>query len=92
MCRKKVISKEVKEEVLAKVKAGEVVSALSSQYGISTKTIYYWLRGGVTHQVSWMEHIRLKKENQQLKEIIGVLTFELEKTKKDRSLRQYNKK
>ncbi len=57
------------------------MTALSGQYGVSGKTIYNWLRGGVTHQFSWMEHIRLKKENQQLKEIIGVLTFELEKTK-----------
>jgi len=80
--QKKTIAKEVKEEILRKVKAGESVTALSAQYGVSGKTIYNWLRGGVTHQVSWMEHIRLKKENQQLKEIIGVLTFELEKTKK----------
>lgn len=80
--QKKTIAKEVKEEILAKVKAGEPVSSLSKQYGVSDKAIYNWLRGGVTHQVSWMEHIRLKKENQQLKEIIGVLTFELEKSKK----------
>jgi len=29
-----------------------------------------------------MEHVRLKKENQVLKEIIGVLTLELQKVKK----------
>lgn len=80
--QRKVIAKEVKEEILGKVKTGESVSSLSEKYGVSGKTIYNWLRGGVTKQVSWMEHVRLKKENQQLKEIIGVLTFELEKTKK----------
>jgi hypothetical protein len=31
-----------------------------------------------------MEHIKLKKENQQLKEIIGVLSLEVAKSKKDR--------
>lgn len=80
--QRRIIAKEVKEEILSKVKAGEAVSELAQKYGVSTKTIYGWLRGGVTKQVSWMEHVRLKKENQQLKEIIGVLTFELEKTKK----------
>lgn len=79
---KPVINKEVKEEVLAKVKAGEVVSALAASYGLSVKTIYGWLRWNTTNKVSWMEHIRLKKENQQLKEIIGVLSLEVAKSKK----------
>jgi len=54
--QKKTISKEVKDEILGKVNAGEAVTALSGQYGVSGKTIYNWLRGGVTHQFSWMEH------------------------------------
>lgn len=81
---KNAIAKEVKEEILSKVKSGEAVSALSKQYGVSDKTIYNWLRGNVTNKVSWMEHIKLKKENQQLKEIVGILTLELEKSKKKR--------
>lgn len=76
------IAHEVKEEILAKIKAGEKVSVLSSQYGVSTKTIYYWLRGKVVNQVSFLEFAKLRKENQILKEIVGVLTVELEKTKK----------
>jgi Transposase. len=82
--QKNAIAKEVKEEILAKVKAGEAVSSLSKQYGVSDKAIYNWLRGGATNRVSWMEHIRLKRENQQLKEIIGILTLEVEKSKKKR--------
>ena len=82
---KNAIAKEVKEEVLAKVKSGEPVSSLSEKYGISTKTIYNWLGEKGTKQVSWMEHLRLKKENQQLKEIIGVLSLELERSKKKKA-------
>lgn len=67
---------------MSKVKAGEAVSVVAGQYGVSDKAIYNWLKGRVTNQVSWMEHLRLKKENQQLKEIIGVLTFEIENSKK----------
>ena len=79
---KSAINKEVKEEILTKVKAGEPVASLAEKYGVSTKTIYNWLRGRTTQQVSWMEHVKLKKENQQLKEIIGVLSLELERSKK----------
>lgn len=77
-----IIAKEVKEEILSKVKLGEKVADLSGKYGISVKTIYTWLEKGVTRKVSFLEYSKLRKENQVLKEIIGVLTVELEKTKK----------
>lgn len=70
---------------MGKVKAGESVVSLSKQYGVGDKSIYNWLGGRATKQVSWLEHARLKKENQQLKEIIGVLSLELEKVKKKTS-------
>lgn len=88
---KNAINKEVKEEILGKVKPGEKVSVLSEQYGVSTKTIYNWPRGRVVHTVSFLEYARLRKENQVLKEIVGVLTMELEKTKKkSRSVHTYS--
>lgn len=79
---KSAIAKEVKEEVLAKIKSGESAATLAQTYGISVKTIYGWLRWNTTNKVSWIEHLRLKKENRQLKEIIGVLSLEVEKVKK----------
>ncbi len=82
---KSAISVEVKNEILAKVKSGEKVPALAVQYGVSDKTIYYWLRGKAVGAVSLLEHQKLKKENQQLKEIIGILTLELDKSKKKKS-------
>lgn len=79
---KAAIAKEVKEEILAKVKAGVPAQELAQTYGISPKTIYGWLRWNSTNKVTWLEHVKLKKENQQLKEIIGILTLEVEKSKK----------
>lgn len=76
------ISGEVKAEILAKVKAGQKVVELSKQYGISDKTIYNWLRGQVTEQVNYREYKRVLKENEDLKNILGVVTLELEKSKK----------
>lgn len=79
---KSTVSKEVKEEILSKVKAGESAVSVAEKYGVSPKTIYGWLRWTTTNKVSWMEHIKLKRENQQLKEIIGVLSLEVAKSKK----------
>ena len=76
------ITKELKDEILGKVKLGESVSSLSRHYDISDKTIYRWLKEGVTKDISFYEYTKLKRENQQLKEIVGVLSFELEKLKK----------
>lgn len=79
---KNVVAKEVKEEILTKVKAGEPVSSLAKTYGVSDKSIYNWLEGKTTRKVSWLEFAKIKKENQQLKEIIGVLSLEIQKSKK----------
>lgn len=79
------INLEVKQEILAKIKAGEEVKKVAAQYGVSDRTIYLWLKKGVTDHVSVLELGKLKKENQILKEIVGVLTMELEKVKKKRN-------
>jgi len=76
------VSQEVKEEILSKVKSGESVAGLAKQYGISDKAIYNWLGGKTTKKVTWLDYAKLKRENQQLKEIIGVLSLEVEKSKK----------
>ena len=78
----KPINAEVKAEILEKVKAGEPVISLAKVYGVSDKTIYNWLRAKAIGTVSLLEHNRLRSENSQLKQIIGVLTFEIEKFKK----------
>ena len=76
------IAVEVKNEIILKVKGGVKLAELSRQYGVSEQTIYSWLKQKVEGNVSVLEHTKLKKENEQLKQIIGFLTLELEKTKK----------
>lgn len=78
------IDSEIKKEIIDKVKAGEKVADLASKYGVSDRTIYVWLKRGVTDNVSLMEFSHLKKENQELKAIVGSLMFQLEKLKKKR--------
>ena len=80
--QRKVIPSEIKNEILAKAKAGERVMELAKQYGVSDKAIYNWIGGRTTNKVSWLDYAKLKRENQQLKEIIGVLSLEVAKSKK----------
>lgn len=76
------IAREVKQEIQERIKKGEKVAELSKQYGISEKTIYYWLRTSIKQEVSALEYNKLRRENEDLKAIIGALTFENEKLKK----------
>ena len=81
--QRRVISKEIKEEVLAKAKTGEKVASLASQYGISIKTIYTWLRLDTQEPViSVLKYNKLKRENDELKKLLGEVTLELSLGKK----------
>ncbi len=77
------IAREIKEEILHKIKTeGFSVSVAAKTYGVSTKTIYGWLSKQNEKVPSILENSRLRRENQQLKEIIGLVTLELERSKK----------
>lgn len=56
------ISKEVNEEILSKVKSGAKVVDVPKDYGVSTKTIYYWLRDKTESGTSITEFRGLRKE------------------------------
>lgn len=78
------ISKEIKDEVLLKAKAGEKVAGLAEQYGISIKTIYAWLsHDSGQDMVSWPKYNKLKRENQELKRLLGEVTLEMSLGKKN---------
>jgi len=78
------ISKDVRDQVLARVKEGkEKVSVIAEQHGISPKTVYGWLSKGVDGiNRDQLEINRLKKENLQLKQVIGELMYEKNRGKK----------
>jgi transposase-like protein len=77
----KAIPKELKEQILKRIKEeGITVSQASLEHGISTKTIYNWMRN--KGSVNILEIARLKRENKELLEIIGKLTHDLSRSKK----------
>ena len=72
------IAQEIKDEIISKIKHdGASVTEAGTQYGVSTKTIYGWLGTKASGNVSVLEHNKLKKENEQLKQIIGDLTIKM---------------
>ena len=79
------IAKAIKEEIIGKVRAGERVVDLAEQYAVSTKTIYGWLRQDSGEGVvSVRDYNKLKRENEELKRLIGELTLNMHLQKKSR--------
>jgi transposase-like protein len=79
------ISREIKDEIVGKVQNGERVVELAEQYGISTKTIYGWLRQNTGEAVvSVLDYNKLKRENEELKRLIGELTLNMHLQKKSK--------
>lgn len=77
------ISKEMKDQILGRIKNdGVSVAQASEDHGVSTKTIYSWLTKGVSEQPSWNEVAKLKKENAQLKQLLGELTVQMSMSQK----------
>ena len=86
MAQRKIIPKEIKNEILAKVKTGEKVLELARQYAISDKSIYIWLHKETGDTlVSIVQYNRLKRENEELKKLIGELSLKLSLGEKNRA-------
>ena len=80
----KFIPKEIKEQVLKRIKEeGVTVLQAATDAGISSKTIYNWMRNKTLSDGSILEISRLKRENRELSEIIGRLTLNLTRSKKN---------
>ena len=86
MTQRKTLPKEIKTEILAKVKGGEKVVDLANQFGVSDESIYTWLRQETGDQVvSIIQYNRLKRENEELKKLIGELSLRLSVGEKNRT-------
>lgn len=83
MKKKTIIAKEVKEQILDRIKNGGVsVSQAAQEHGLAANTIYGWLSKGTNGQPGLLEIAKLKKENQALKELVGEITLQMSKTQK----------
>ena len=81
---KKRYGKELKEEVLSKIRFGKKVRVVAESYGINEQTVRNWLRRdteGGSSEI--LELSRLRRENEALYRLVGQLTFESDRDKKN---------
>ncbi len=72
------ISNEIKSEIINRIThEGISVAQAAKDHGLSTTTIYTWLGTKAQGSVSLLEYNKIKKENDQLKYLIGELTINL---------------
>lgn len=77
------ISKEIKDQILSRVKEGSSsVPKIAEEHGISPNTIYSWLSQTIKAQPSWREYSGLQKQNKELLALVGELTIKLSQTQK----------
>lgn len=77
--------KELKEEIINKIKTEGITAVeAAKRYGIDVNNIYRWVSSGISGaRGNLFEVNRLKRENRELKQIIGELLFEKERGKKN---------
>ena len=78
------IDPQIKAEIISKIRdEGMTVIDASTSYGVHNKTIYGWLKNGVvnTNTSLVLQLNRLKKENEQLYNLLGRATVELKRPK-----------
>lgn len=78
------ISDEVKREIIRKIREDNIsVSDVAIDSGVSTKSIYRWLRDGVSdgNQSLVLENRKLKKEMEQLYAMLGKATALMQRPK-----------
>lgn len=74
----------LRQTVLSEVKNGMNVAEASQKYGVNGNTIYNWLKQQADNTgTSALEVARLRKENQELKELVGLLTLEKKRGEKN---------
>lgn len=77
-------NEEVKGRIIEKLKnEGLTVKQASIEFGISPNTLYGWLGTRATGDPSILEIAKLKRENNELKQLIGGLTLNMERGKKN---------
>lgn len=80
------IAKEIREQILARIKNDGIPAAQAArEHGVNPKTVYGWLELTTLKEPGILELSRVKRENQGLYELIGRLTSEVEKLKKNHS-------
>jgi transposase-like protein len=78
------VDKATKEQLLLEIKNGMKVSEASTKYSVTPTTIYGWMRAQADNTgTSSLEIAKLRKENQELKELVGHFALDKKRAEKN---------
>jgi transposase-like protein len=78
------IDAAIKQAVLADIKNGVSVIEASQRHGVTDNTIYTWLKKQADNTgTSNLEIAKLRRENQELKELVGLFALEKKRAEKN---------
>jgi DNA invertase Pin-like site-specific DNA recombinase len=75
------VKKEIKEEILKRIKNGEKATEVADHYGVHQKTVYGWLGWQAKSSVSVIEYHKLKRERDTLLQLVGELMLKQKSTR-----------
>lgn len=77
------IAPEVREQIISRIKnEGLTVSQAAKDHGVSEQTIYNWIGAKVDGGPSVMEIAKLRRENDELLKLVGLLTLKMNESQK----------
>lgn len=78
------IDQVTKDQILLDIKNGTKVIDAATTYGVDDKTIYKWMKDQADNTgTSSLEVARLRRENQELKELIGIFALDKKRAEKN---------
>ena len=78
------IDPSVKQTVLEEIKNGTKVSEVAAKHAVTTNTIYAWMKAQADNTgTSSLEVAKLRRENQELKELVGLFALEKKRVEKN---------
>lgn len=78
------IAPEIREQILNRIKTDGVnASQAAREHGISAKTVYGWLSREAVQPSAILEINRVKRENEELKRLLGQAMLIAERSKKN---------
>lgn len=78
------IATEIKDQIIARAKQGVSVIQLSEEHGISATCIYNWLSDKSVATPGVLQIARLKREKEDLLNLVGELTLKLKRGEKNK--------
>ena len=78
------VEKATREQLLLDVKNGMKVSEAGAKYSVTPTTIYGWMKARADNTgTSSLEVAKLRRENQELKELVGFFALEKRRAEKN---------